>query len=204
MEFSLRAMKHLISKIICQRRLVDIVIVLLIGFIVLFAGFNMLTTFLFPIENKVEFARTPITFKQNLEFQRTQDIPTDRTTKNVIFQTRKNHIIDYCKTLNTNGTKPKISDNLTQFPHPRQFLVLKEKQLVWCPVYKASSSTWMTFLAHLSNRSNKNDLLKKYGGIALGHEVAPELSLASFNAWLNQIHHENGHEIKLLIGQVSR
>ena len=34
-------------------------------------------------------------------------------------------------------------------------LVLKERNLVWCPVYKAGSSTWMKYLVHLSLKSPK-------------------------------------------------
>ena len=32
-------------------------------------------------------------------------------------------------------------------------LVLKERNLVWCPVYKSGTSAWMTYLVHLSTKS---------------------------------------------------
>ena len=32
-------------------------------------------------------------------------------------------------------------------------LVLKERNLVWCPVYKSGTSAWMTYLVHLSKQS---------------------------------------------------
>ena len=42
-------------------------------------------------------------------------------------------------------------------------LVLKERNLVWCPVYKSGSSAWMKILVHLSNKSpeHKQRLLTK-------------------------------------------
>ena len=32
-------------------------------------------------------------------------------------------------------------------------LVLEERNLVWCPVYKSGTSAWMTYLVHLSKQS---------------------------------------------------
>ena len=45
----------------------------------------------------------------------------------------------------------------------RNLLVLKERNLVWCPVYKSGSSAWMKILVHLSNKSpeHKQRLLTK-------------------------------------------
>ena len=46
-------------------------------------------------------------------------------------------------------------------------LVLKEKNLVWCPVYKSGTSAWMTNLVHLSQQSpkEKERLIGHHGGI---------------------------------------
>ena len=43
-------------------------------------------------------------------------------------------------------------------------LVLKERNLVWCPVYKAGTSAWMTYLVHLSKKSSteKEKLIAKH------------------------------------------
>ena len=47
--------------------------------------------------------------------------------------------------------------------------------------------------------------MKRYSGIALGHQVAPDLSLASWNAWLDQLSRldkVNAFQVKFLIGQL--
>ena len=46
-------------------------------------------------------------------------------------------------------------------------LVLKERNLVWCPVYKSGTSAWMTYLVHLSSKSpkEKERLIAKHVGI---------------------------------------
>ena len=46
-------------------------------------------------------------------------------------------------------------------------LVLKERNLVWCPVYKSGTSAWMTYLVHLSKQSpqEKDRLIAHNSGI---------------------------------------
>ena len=44
---------------------------------------------------------------------------------------------------------------------------LKERNLVWCPVYKSGTSAWMTYLVHLSKQSpqEKDRLIAHNSGI---------------------------------------
>ena len=108
-----------------------------------------------------------------------------------IFEERRIRVQNYCNSLQN---PPKMPNN-----YPSQLLVLKERKLVWCPSYKAGTSTWMTYLAQLSNRPDKNQLVEKYHAINLGHKVAPKLTLASWQKWRNMIHKNNQQEIKFIV-----
>ena len=70
---------------------------------------------------------------------------------------RVKKVEEFCETHHKKATtigKAKAIHNL---------LVLKERNLVWCPVYKSGSSAWMKILVHLSNKSpeHKARLLTK-------------------------------------------
>ena len=165
--------------------------------IAIFTGLVLLETFSlelstnFKVNQKmVKMDQTRAKEDQNSSFIQPKDI----------FAKRRMDIQNYCNHL-TN--KPKTIDNLTRLPYPSQFVVLKERQLVWCPVYKSGSSSWCTYLVRLSNKPKeiKQRALKKY--VDKDNSIfAPKMSLASWNLWLNQIHSENLQEIKF-IGQVS-
>ena len=108
-----------------------------------------------------------------------------------IFKERKMQVQNYCSSLQN---PPRMVNS-----SPKQMLVLKERRLVWCPVYKAGTSTWMTYLAQLSTKPNKSPLLEKYHALKLGRMVAPELQFASWKSWLDKIHKDNHQEIKFIM-----
>ena len=71
---------------------------------------------------------------------------------------RVKKVEEFCETHHKKATtigKAKAIHNL---------LVLKERNLVWCPVYKAGTSAWMTYLVHLSKKSSteKEKLIAKH------------------------------------------
>ena len=84
--------------------------------------------------------------------------PPKTTPSNPLFETiemRVKKVEEFCKAKNNQVGK---IGNL---------LVLKERNLVWCPVYKSGTSAWMTYLVHLSNKSpkEKEQLIAKHVGI---------------------------------------
>ena len=117
-----------------------------------------------------------------------------------IFEERRKSTENFCEDLKANGIKwPSPMDGW--FAFPSNLLVLKERNLVWCPVFKSATSTWMTFLVKLSSLSDseKSAKLKKLDAIGLGRSVAPRLTKTAWNQWLNKIHKEHKNEIKFTI-----
>ena len=137
----------------------------------------------------------PVETKEAKDVMKVQEPKTieDQENKKTLnmFEDRKNQVQNYCISIRN---PPKMVSS-----YPQQLLVLKERQLVWCPVYKAGTSTWMTYLAQLSTKPNKSQLVKKYHAIELGHKVAPKLQMTSWKSWLDQIHKEHHQEIRFII-----
>ena len=69
-----------------------------------------------------------------------------------LFVKRKQNIAWYCEFKKTLTNKTLTNDQM--FNWNTQFLlVLKDRNLAWCPVFKAGSSTWLTILLDLSSVS---------------------------------------------------
>ena len=59
------------------------------------------------------------------------------------FEARTKRVDQFCEVWKQNRNV--INFNLDNL------LILKERNLLWCPVYKAGTSTWMRYLVELSN-----------------------------------------------------
>ena len=79
-----------------------------------------------------------------------------------LFEKRQNRVLNYCQQLKEHPTSPFTND-------PSKLFVLKERNVVWCPVFKAGSSTWLSTLVDLSSKSkvNKNTFSSKKSFVCL-------------------------------------
>ena len=63
-----------------------------------------------------------------------------------LFEKRQERIDSYCAYKKEHPSGPFTND-------PSKLFVLKDRHLVWCPVFKAGSSTWLSTLVDLSSKS---------------------------------------------------
>ena len=63
-----------------------------------------------------------------------------------LFEKRQNRVSNYCQQKKEHPTSPFTND-------PSKLFVLKERNVVWCPVFKAGSSTWLSTLVDLSSKT---------------------------------------------------
>ena len=64
----------------------------------------------------------------------------------LLFTKRKEHLDHQCEIKKSNPVEPFIND-------PSHLLVLPDRNVVWCPVFKAGSSTWLSIILDLSSGS---------------------------------------------------
>ena len=81
---------------------------------------------------------------------------TETKTKNSndlknLFTKRKQNIDKVCAYKKSHPTEPFIND-------PTHLLVLQDRNVAWCPVFKAGSSTWLTIILDLSSVSEVRDV----------------------------------------------
>ena len=62
-----------------------------------------------------------------------------------LFEKRQERIESYCAYKKEHPSGPFTND-------PSHLFVLKERNVVWCPVFKAGSSTWLSTLVDLSDK----------------------------------------------------
>ena len=79
------------------------------------------------------------TTESNVETKNSNDL------KN-LFTKRKQNIDKVCAYKKSHPTEPFIND-------PTHLLVLQDRNVAWCPVFKAGSSTWLTIILDLSSVS---------------------------------------------------
>ena len=64
---------------------------------------------------------------------------------------------------------------------------MKERNLVYCPIAKSGTSTWMTFLLEFSDKTKteRENLYKRHPhiGFELGHKVAPKMDRFQWKNW---------------------
>ena len=86
---------------------------------------------------------------------------------------------------------------------PYELFVLKERNLAYCAVPKAGTSTWMTYLLDLSAKpqSIKEGILNHFShiGFKIGRQVAPKLSKNQWISWVNKIHGLNQSMTKTIV-----
>ena len=111
--------------------------------------------------------------------------------KESYFERRRTHLKTVCEEVKTSGENLPLPMPNSWFAFPSNLLVLKERNLVWCPVYKAATSTWMSYLVQFSSLTpdEKKRKLNKLRAIDLGRSVAPRLSQKAWNEWLRNAHH---------------
>ena len=63
-----------------------------------------------------------------------------------LFEKRKQNIDEFCEKEKKQPHEPLIND-------PSHLFVLQDRQITWCPVFKAGSSTWLAFTLELSSKS---------------------------------------------------
>ena len=68
-----------------------------------------------------------------------------------LFTKRKQNIDKVCAYKKAHPTEPFIND-------PTHLLVLQDRNVAWCPVFKAGSSTWLTIILDLSSVSEVRDV----------------------------------------------
>ena len=84
------------------------------------------------------------TTESNVETKNSNDL------KN-LFTKRKQNIDKVCAYKKSHPTEPFIND-------PTHLLVLQDRNVAWCPVFKAGSSTWLTIILDLSSVSEVRDV----------------------------------------------
>ena len=92
-----------------------------------------------------------------------REIETKSSDPSDLFVKRKQNIAQYCEFKKTLTNEALTND-------PSHLMVLKDRNLAWCPVFKAGSSTWLTILLDLSSISEVRIILKRW------------LSLFNFNS----------------------
>ena len=89
---------------------------------------------------------------QSLNEDQSQEFPTPLPRHNtpedvrLLFTKRKEHLDHQCEIKKSNPVEPFIND-------PSHLLVLPDRNVVWCPVFKAGSSTWLSIILDLSSVS---------------------------------------------------
>ena len=89
---------------------------------------------------------------QSLNEDQSQEFPTPLPSHNSpeevkkLFTKRKKHLDHKCEIKKSNPVEPFIND-------PSHLLVLPDRNVVWCPVFKAGSSTWLSIILDLSSVS---------------------------------------------------
>ena len=89
---------------------------------------------------------------QSLNEDQSQEFPTPLPRHNtpedvrLLFTKRKDHLDHQCEIKKSNPVEPFIND-------PSHLLVLPDRNVVWCPVFKAGSSTWLSIILDLSSVS---------------------------------------------------
>ena len=110
-----------------------------------------------------------------------------------ILKDRAQNLKDLCAKKNINHNKA----------FPTELFVLKERNLAYCAVPKAGTSTWMTYLVDLSTKpqSFKDGIYNHFShiGFEVGRQVAPRLSPNKWMAWVNNIHERNQSEIRIIV-----
>ena len=95
---------------------------------------------------------TPGRVIQSLNEDQSQEFPTPLPSHNSpedvrqLFTKRKAHLDHQCEIKKSNPVEPFIND-------PSHLLVLPDRNVVWCPVFKAGSSTWLSIILDLSSVS---------------------------------------------------
>ena len=74
-----------------------------------------------------------------------------------IMATRRNLIMEKCKERTSQklppaSTRTKVSTRLIHMP---------SKNVIWCPVYKSSTSSWLTYLLDISGLSDKEKIRRQ-------------------------------------------
>ena len=86
---------------------------------------------------------------------------------------------------------------------PNELFVLKERNLAYCAVPKAGTSTWMTYLLDLSAKPQtiKDGILNHFShiGFKVGRQVAPKLSKNQWISLVNKIHGLNQSMTKTIV-----
>ena len=120
--------------------------------VLLFITFNILL--LVTIRNKYESLIPNIPLQnssiQSLDRTHQQNVTQEWTysiniNKN-LFSKRKEHMDELCKNKKQQSSKKLRSD-------PTPLFVLKDYNVVWCPVFKAGTSTWISILLDLYSPS---------------------------------------------------
>ena len=110
-----------------------------------------------------------------------------------ILKDRAQNLNDLCAKKNLNHNKA----------FPTELFVLKERNLAYCAVPKAGTSTWMTYLVDLSTKpqSFKDGIYNNFShiGFEFGRQVAPRLSPNKWMSWVNNIHERNQSEIRIIV-----
>lgn len=131
---------------------------------------------------------------QSLNEDQSQEFPTPLPRHNtpedvrLLFTKRKDHLDHQCEIKKSNPVEPFIND-------PSHLLVLPDRNVVWCPVFKAGSSTWLSIILDLSSVSKARKLWieNRYQNNPLqqGRAVAPVLTRSSWIRYLSNLRREN-------------
>ena len=148
-----------------------------------------------PTQNPKEPSKTMITPTQNLKESKNIVEPSKTAVKpsQSILKQRAQNLKNLCSKKNLHQ----------KHTFPNELFVLKERNLAYCAVPKAGTSTWMTYLLDLSAKpqSIKGEILNHFShiGFKVGRQVAPKLSKNQWISWVNEIHGLNQSMIKTIV-----
>ena len=148
-----------------------------------------------PTQNPKEPSKTMITPTQNLKESKNIVEPSKTAVKpsQSILKQRAQNLKNLCSKKNLHQ----------KHTFPNELFVLKERNLAYCAVPKAGTSTWMTYLLDLSVKpqSIKEGILNHFShiGFQVGRQVAPKLSKNKWISWVNKIHGLNQSMIKTIV-----
>ena len=113
-----------------------------------------------------------------------------------IFEQRQKRVKTFCDL--------KQNQNFWYQNEAEHLFVLKERNLVWCPIYKAGSSTWMNLMIDLSTKSKEvKTQIKREKFVWItkiqGRKVAPELTQMGWKFWQFQNWVKNENEISFMV-----
>jgi len=126
---------------------------------------------------------------------------TETKTKNSndlknLFTKRKQNIDKVCAYKKSHPTEPFIND-------PTHLLVLQDRNVAWCPVFKAGSSTWLTIILDLSSVSESRkkwiQVRNKNAPLQMGRAVAPSLTRSSWIRWKSNLVRNNVNETSFIV-----